>query len=131
MLQLCSIACETIQYAWNLDSSSDFATYMNNYFARMIILAAYCILRIAKSHLNQHFDAHRAEEMFFLAIEISKKRSIENNDLDSINAKMLTQLWGSTKMFVQKDGSNSSLQLHLRGRLVSFVFNLQHHLTAY
>jgi hypothetical protein len=59
------------------------------------------------------------ESMFFEAIRISKKHSIQNNDLDSRNASILTQLWSSGRIFKFKDKSTDGLRLLLRGRLVS------------
>jgi hypothetical protein len=57
--------------------------------------------------------------MFFEFIRMSKKRSIQNNDLDTRTATVLTQLWSSTRVFKFKDGSTDGLRLFLRGRLVS------------
>lgn len=102
---------------------------MDQYSARMLILAAYCILRIFKSHLRERFDLSMAEEMFFKAIAMSKKRSIQNNDLDAINAKMLTQLWSSNTIFSRTDAPTNSLQIDLRGRLVSLSLGNSIYLT--
>ena len=91
---------------------------MPHYFARMITLAAYCILRICKSHLANRFDLEGAGEMVFKAIELSKSRSVENHDLDALNGIMITKLWSSKTMFLDPDGTKTGLQLDLRGRLV-------------
>jgi transcriptional regulatory protein LEU3 len=118
-LKLYILACEAIK-AVSLDSEP----YLNQYVARMITLAAYCIFRVTRSHLSEKVDSIAGEDMFFRVISISRKRSIHNNDLDSINAKMLTQLWSSKKVFTTKNGIMNSLHLNLRERLfMSAVFD--------
>jgi transcriptional regulatory protein LEU3 len=104
---------------------------MTNYFARMLILAAYCILRITRSYLSEKFNFQSGEDMFFKAIAMSKKRSIQNNDLDSLSGTMLTQLWSSNRIFKRQDGTACSLQLSLRVRLVRLKHFSSQWLTFY
>ena len=117
-MQLYAIACEVIKIASNLDSSQDFASHMSHHSARMVMFAAYCILRIFRSHLSQRLDLEHAEEHFFLAISISKKRSVQDNDLDGLNSIMLTKLWSSNNLFCRPNSNSNSLQLDVRRRLV-------------
>jgi hypothetical protein len=119
LLRVYSIACELITIASRLDKSLSFSDYCNQAQARAISLAAVCILRINRSHLRSQINLQNGEDMLFEAIRMSKKRSIQNNDLDAKNATILTQLWSSVKVFKFKDGSVDGLRLLLRGRLVS------------
>lgn len=120
IMQLYIIARDSINCCSRLDGAEDFSTYMSQYFMRMILLAAFCILRINKSAVGDQLPRDEAEEAFFKAVEISKKRSVLDNDLDSRSAKMLTQLWSSERIFRDDSGVRTGLQLDLRGRLVSF-----------
>ena len=118
-LKLYILACESIKAV-----SEGSEPYLTQYFTRMITLAAYCVFRITRSHLSEKVDLLAGEDMFFRAISISRIRSIQNNDLDSINAKMLTQLWSSKKVFMAKNGTIDLLNLKLRERLfMSVVFD--------
>lgn len=83
-----------------------------------------CILRIHRSNMRTQINADFGEEMFFEAIRMSKKRSIQNNDLDARTAVIFTQLWSSTRLFKFRDGEIDGLKLLLRGRLVSFLTRL-------
>lgn len=111
------ISCELIQTAARLDKSQDFALYCSQYQARALACAAVCILRIQRSDLRTQINTDLGEDMYFESIRMAKKRSIQNNDLDSRTATILTQLWSSTRVFKFKDGSTDGLRLFLRGRL--------------
>ncbi|KAL7916132.1 hypothetical protein GGI35DRAFT_21864 [Trichoderma velutinum] len=118
------ISCELIQTAVRLDKSQDFALYCSQSQARAIACAAACILRVQRSDLRTQINTDLGEDMYFESIRMSKKRSIQNNDLDSRIATILTQLWSSTRVFKFKDGSTDGLRLFLRGRLsLSVLFD--------
>lgn len=119
VIQLYLVACDCIRYATRLDAAQDFAQSMNQYFMRMIFLAAFCILRISKSDCVRQITDREAEETYFMAVAISKKRSVEDNDMDAKGAKILTQLWSSETVFRGEGGHRSGLRLDLRERLVS------------
>ncbi len=119
MLEVHSTASDIIESVRELDKAGDLVPHLSHGDARMISRAGFCLLRICHSSLKSHIDLQSTEDKFFFAVSIFKRRSIQNNDLDAVTAKMLTQLWSSTKIFRQEDGSNSSLQVRLRGRLVS------------
>jgi hypothetical protein len=119
-LQLYSVACETIKVASRLDSVQDFASHSSHYFSRMVALSAYVVLRIFKSYLKDRLDLRDAEEHYFAAITLSKKRSLQHNDIDALNATMLTQLWASTHIFRRPNDNTDSLRLDVRRRLVRF-----------
>lgn len=118
-MQLYTIARDSIGVCSKMDDPGDFSRYMSQYLTRIVLLAAFCILRIRKSSLGGLLPRNDAEETFFHAVNIVKKRSVQDNDLDSRSAQMLTQLWSSEKVF--RDGEvRTGLQLDLRGRSVSF-----------
>jgi transcriptional regulatory protein LEU3 len=119
ILQLYFISCSLIRLASQLDKSLEFGNYCTAVQSRAISLAAVCILRVHRSNMRTQINTDDGEEMFFEAIRISKKHSIQNNDLDARRAIILTQLWSSTRVFKFKDGSVDGLRLLLRGRLVS------------
>ncbi|KAI9655544.1 MAG: hypothetical protein M1821_005337 [Bathelium mastoideum] len=124
ILQVFTISCQLIDLYASLDASEDWASYCTHYFARMMLLAAYCILRIHKSELRISIDLRRGETSFFKAINLAKKRSTQSNDLDSRSALILTQLWNSHRAFRRKDGTLNGLHLHLRSRLfMSVIFD--------
>ncbi|KAL9094240.1 MAG: hypothetical protein Q9165_003380 [Trypethelium subeluteriae] len=124
ILQVFAIACRLIDLYASLDASEGFASYSCHYFARMMLLAAYCILRITKSDLRTCIDLQRGEASFFKAVNLAKRRSTQPCDLDSRNALILTQLWTSHRAFRQKDGTLNGLHLHVRSRLsMSVIFD--------
>ncbi|KAF2233648.1 hypothetical protein EV356DRAFT_200261 [Viridothelium virens] len=124
ILQVFAIACRLIDLYASLDASENFASYSCHYFARMMLLAAYCILRITKSDLRNCIDLQRGEASFFRAVNLAKRRSTQPCDLDSRNALILTQLWTSHRAFRQKDGTLNGLHLHVRSRLsMSVIFD--------
>ncbi|KAJ9606359.1 hypothetical protein H2200_009320 [Cladophialophora chaetospira] len=120
-LQIFTIAQQVILQISELDTAHGFVEYLPIYYARMVCLAAYCILRISKSGLREELKLEDPGGVFFKAIEISKRRSVQHGDLDALNSIMLTKLWSSNEIFVQPDGTRNSLHLDLRGRLAMSV----------
>jgi transcriptional regulatory protein LEU3 len=88
---------------------------------RTLTLAACTILRIYRSDLRLRTDLSLGERCYFAAIHILRKRSLQNNDVSSRSAAMLTQLWQSKQIFRRADGTGSSLRVRIRSRGVSFV----------
>ncbi|KIW00368.1 uncharacterized protein PV09_08080 [Verruconis gallopava] len=124
LIRLHAIACGIIEAATELDEKGDSMLFCTHSQARAVVLAGFCILRTHRSHLRDLVDTQRGEEAFFEAIRMSRKRSIQNNDLESRSATILTQLWSSAKLFKFKDGSVDGLRLLLRGRLhMSVLFD--------
>lgn len=124
LVQAYFIACSLLQTASRLDKEEDFANYNTVLQDRAIAFSAMCILRIRKSSLHNQIDLQLGEAMFFEAIRLHRKRSIQNNDLDARSALILTQLWSSTQAFRFKDGSINGLRLLLRGRLVGSLLQI-------
>jgi transcriptional regulatory protein LEU3 len=110
-----------IDRASALDTSQDLALYSVQYIFRMILLAAFSILKITRSDAgghHHHIDIEGGERSYFAAIPFAKKRSLQNGDVDAKCALILTQLWSSKNIFKRKDGTYDSLRLRTRSRLV-------------
>jgi hypothetical protein len=118
LLKCFTISCEVITLATELDEAQDFGTYLPNFYARMITVAAYTILRIHKSSLRDILTTPNTEDSYFSAIDLYHKRSVKPGDLDILNAIMLTKLWSSQKVYVKADGICDSLRLGYRSRMV-------------
>ncbi len=103
----------------DLDAANDFALYSTQWLHRMLCLAAHIIIRITFSEVRTHVDLEHGERAFFKAIKFTRKRSVENNDLDSRAALILTQLWANNSSFRKKDGALIGDRMRLRSRLVS------------
>lgn len=113
------ISCDLIETALKLDKSLDFGSHCSHFQARAVVIAAICILRVCRSSLRAQVDTEVAEEMFLEVVHLSRKLSVDKNDLNAIMATIFTQIWSSTQLFRFKDGSVDGLQLLLRGHLVS------------
>lgn len=118
MIEIYAISCKLIDTASQLQQTSAFAEHCTYGQARMVGLAAVCILRIVRSDLAQQLDVEQGERGYFAAIRFSRSRSVKGSDLDSRNAGILTQLWSCKSLFKFKDGTVDSLRILLRGRLV-------------
>lgn len=113
-----SIAIETLDIVSRLDVMQDFAYYATNFYLRMTLLAAFCIIRIIRSRLREHISLRDAEQSLFKAIAFVKKRSIEPGDLDERYAIILTQLWANSGAVSRKEDSVDGLNLRIRSRSV-------------
>ena len=124
--QVYAIAGDVIECSVMLGrSTKDSSCYLPHYFWRMVLLAAYCILRICKSPLKAKLDMKEAETTFFNAVDILKKHSAQNNDLEAISGVMLTQLWSSQRAFVRNGGEQNGLHLDIKSRLVGLCRQLK------
>lgn len=101
------------------DLANDFILYSTHWLYMMVLIAAKSILRITRSELGAHVDLEHGENAYFKAIKFCRKRSAENNDLDSRGSIILSQLWANDGMFRKSDGTLIGDRLRLRSRLVS------------
>jgi transcriptional regulatory protein LEU3 len=118
MIEIYAISCKLIDTASRLQQTCAFAEHCTYGQARMVGLAAVCILRIVRSDLAQQLDAEQGERGYVEALRFSRSRSVRGSDLDSRNAGILTQLWSCKSLFRFKNGTVDSLRILLRGRLV-------------
>ncbi|KAF4433718.1 nicotinamide mononucleotide permease [Fusarium acutatum] len=87
---------EVLDVVSRLDAMQDFALYASNYYTRMALLAAFCILRIVRSQLKEHIDLRDAQQSLFKAISFVKRRSMQHGDLDERYGMIISQLWSNS-----------------------------------
>lgn len=115
---LFKVCTEIMDLTAKLDATQSFAWYSTHYHMRMILLAAFCILRILRSKLRDVIPVNEAEQSLFKAITFVKSRSTQPTDLDAKYAVILNQLYSSTTAFRRDDGEIDGLHLDIRSRLV-------------
>ena len=119
MLSIYATALDLIHHLGAvLVDDPDSAKYLTRYEWRLVVVAAYTILRIVKSPIKDLLDVQDAERAIFSAIYILKQRSVQTDDLEAINALMLLQLWSSKKVYV-REGKQDGLVVALRHRSAS------------
>ncbi|KAF5574036.1 nicotinamide mononucleotide permease [Fusarium pseudoanthophilum] len=117
-----STATEVLDVVSRLDAMQDFALYASNYYTRMALLAAFCILRIVRSQLKEHIDLRDAQQSLFKAISFVKRRSMQHGDLDERYGTILSQLWSNSDSM--DTTTANGLDLRIRSRLfMSVVFD--------
>ncbi|KAG9242434.1 hypothetical protein BJ878DRAFT_170303 [Calycina marina] len=117
LIMLFSIARSVLDRVSSLDALRDFALYTVQYVFRTVLLAAFSILKISRSHLAPCIDSNGGEKSYFSSIQIAKRRSLQIGDVDSKCCLILTQLWSSKNVFKRRDGTSDGLQLRTRSRL--------------
>lgn len=124
LLELYQHACALIDTFAREDAENDFILYSSQIAYRAIVLSAFIIIRILKSPIRELADFAAGERCLFTAIIQLKKRSLVNNDLDSVNVTILGLLWRSNIAFRNEDGSYDGLRMRSRMRGVCYL-NLQ------
>ncbi|EXM11202.1 hypothetical protein NOF04DRAFT_1555 [Fusarium oxysporum II5] len=114
-----SIATEVLDAVSRLDAMQDFALYASNYYTRMALLAAFCILRLVRSQLKEHIDLRDAQQSLFKAISFVKRRSMQHGDLDERYGTILSQLWSNSDSM--DTTTANGLDLRIRSRLFMSV----------
>lgn len=109
----------------SLDESMQLIQCASDYTGRMIYLAAFVVLRMYRSHLKKDIDLLRGQTAYQAAVGFYRKMSILHDDVFARSTVILTQLWNSTKVFKQADGSFDSFSMLCRSRLtMSSVFDM-------
>ncbi|EXK48048.1 hypothetical protein FOMG_01189 [Fusarium oxysporum f. sp. melonis 26406] len=117
-----SIATEVLNAVPRLYAMQDFALYASNYYTRMALLAAFCILRLVRSQLKEYDDLRDAQQSLFKAISFVKRRSMQDGDLDERYGTILSQLWSNSDSM--DTTTANGLDLRIRSRLfMSVVFD--------
>lgn len=115
---LFNVCTQILDLTARLDAMQSFAWYSTHYHLRMILLAAFCVLRIMRSKLHEIIPINEAEQSLFKAISFVKNRSTQSTDLDAKYAIILKQLYCSTTAFKRENGEIDGLDLKVRSRLV-------------
>lgn len=102
-----------IEAATALTEKSYFSFSMD----RSITLAGFVILKLVRSQLAPHLDLAAGEKAFFQAVQFLQNVSLQPGDIFQRTARIMSDLWGSNKVFRQKNGQIESLGLRLRTRL--------------
>ncbi|KAI1621282.1 hypothetical protein EDD37DRAFT_594367 [Exophiala viscosa] len=124
LAKLYLLACSVIEMALGLDETEDFSSSATAYNQKMLVLASFALLRIARSHLASLLDIERGRQAYFDNILLFRKISVQDSDLSSRTTVILTQLWTSKNAFKKSDGTTDSLLLLCRSRLsMSVVFD--------
>ncbi|PSN66163.1 C6 zinc finger domain-containing protein [Corynespora cassiicola Philippines] len=117
LTRLYSLCVSTAQTAHTMVQQTNFATVCPSFVDRTMTLAGFAILKLCRSPLAQHLDLVAGEQAFFKAVDFMNTVSLQKNDLGARCAGIMSNLWGSTKIFLRKDGRVESLGLRLRTRL--------------
>ena len=115
---LFNVCTDILDLTARLDATQSFAWYSTHYHMRMILLSAFCVLRIMRSKLGEVISVNEAEQSLFKAINFVKSRSTQPTDLDAKYAIILKQLYSSKTAFRGEDGEIDGLHLDIRSRLV-------------
>jgi transcriptional regulatory protein LEU3 len=114
-----SLCVSVIQAAATMQTTQK--TYLpsvsQSFIDRTITLAGFSILRLLRSPLAQHLDTLAGEQAYHQAIQFLKNVSLQLGDIHYRTAYIMSDLWGSEKVFRSKDGRVESLYLRLRTRL--------------
>jgi hypothetical protein len=121
LIEVYQLSCSFVDAVSTGDSVNDFVLYSSQIAYRAIVLSAFVILRVLRSTLRELVDLAAGERRFLSTINILKKRSLTNNDLDAKNATILGILWQSRAAFRQADGSYDGLRVRNRTRGVSLL----------
>jgi transcriptional regulatory protein LEU3 len=118
------MACNLIEIVTYLDEVQQFADYGPMILSRLTNLAAFVILKIGRSHVQDTLDLKRGQSCYFAVIHIHKKMSVQSDDVYSRATLINTQLWTSDKIFRRSDNVVDSLILRCRTRLgMSLVYD--------
>lgn len=121
LIKVYDVAVQAIEHATSLEGLSFVCTF---HFQRMLLLAAFVILKILRSELSSIVDAQIGERAYFKFILFLKEASVLHDDITSRGAGILTQLWASDNIFKRSDGRRDSLSLRIQSRLtMSVVFD--------
>lgn len=111
------MACQVLDQVRDLEFSFGGLLAAPAGVAAVITQASFILLRLLKS--SRSFPAalrDQAQTALFLAINISKRMSNDSSDKPGRCALILSQMWNSSKIFKNPDGSDCN-RLRIRDRL--------------
>lgn len=108
------LACTAIEKAVHLDTTEDLTGSASAYIQRTLVMAALIILRISRSHISPALDPERGRKRYHENILLHRKMSVQEGDLASRTAVILTGRWTSKNAFKKADGTTDSLTLFCR-----------------
>lgn len=133
LVDVYGIALRLIEKFSALNASTNIASHSTFYLYRSLGLAAFVILRLCRSPVELVIDRERGKRCYFIAIQLLRTRIVEEVDLDSKLATILTDLWSSSLVFRTREGVVDSLLVRVKSRLVSprHVFQDDHSKNAH
>ncbi|OJJ67014.1 hypothetical protein ASPBRDRAFT_69469 [Aspergillus brasiliensis CBS 101740] len=95
LLRAYSLSISTINIINHLEVLTDAMAYGPVSYFRIISIAAMFILKLSYSNLGAYLDLDTGKRSFNSAIALTRRISIEDNDLPGRMSKILTQLWSA------------------------------------
>ncbi|KKK20508.1 hypothetical protein ARAM_001107 [Aspergillus rambellii] len=120
LLRAFHTACEVILKLNHLEVSSEAMKYGPVSYFRIISLAAMFIMKLSYSNLGAFVNIESGKCAFNAAISLTRRISIEDNDLPGRMTKILTQLWSAQARISQCDKDPG---LILKNRLSASLVN--------
>jgi transcriptional regulatory protein LEU3 len=118
LVDVYGIAVRMIERFSALNVTTNIAAHSTFYLYRTLGLAAFVILKLYRSPMELVIDRERGERCYFLAVQLLRRRSVQEVDLDSKLATILTELWSSSLVFRTREGLVNSLPVRVKSRLV-------------
>ncbi|PWY90354.1 hypothetical protein BO94DRAFT_555533 [Aspergillus sclerotioniger CBS 115572] len=119
LLRAYTIALETITTMNHLETLTDTMPFGPISYFRALSIAAMFILKLSYSNLGPFLDLETGKRCFNSAIMLTRRISIEDNDLPGRTSKILTQLWSAQARTGQRDkGPGLRLKTRLAASLV-------------
>ncbi|KAI1083699.1 hypothetical protein F5B20DRAFT_528147 [Whalleya microplaca] len=123
-IRLYSAACSLIESIVAYEPRDSFIKVCPIPIERGVQLAAISILKVHRSKLSSFIDSSAGERAYFSAITLSRKASLEDGDLSSRAAIILSQLWASQSIFKCQGREMCRLGTRIRSRMsMSVVFD--------
>lgn len=116
LVPLYGLARSVINNMTFADQQEDYMLHSSHIAYRTLCLASATVFRVLRSDILPQSELYDSEGLYFEAIRLLKKKSLQNDDLEARQTILKTQLWGSTKVFRQPDGTFDSLRVRLRSR---------------
>ncbi|KAF2272499.1 uncharacterized protein EI97DRAFT_426208 [Westerdykella ornata] len=117
LVRLYALCLELAQTVTDLSRTTDLTATCPSFFDRTITLTGFIILKLVRSQLAHHLDLQAGERAYFQCVNFCKAMSLQPNDISVRISAIMTNLWGSTRIFRRRDGRIESLGLRLRTRL--------------
>lgn len=95
LLRAYGMSISTITIINQLEALTDAMAYGPVSYFRIISIAAMFILKLSYSNLGPYLDLETGKRSFNSAIALTRRISIEDNDLPGRMSKILTQLWSA------------------------------------
>ena len=114
-------ACGAIEAADDLDRRNDFAKYAPLYVSYYVQNAAQFLIRLGHCKYSDSLNLVRGKRGIFNAIRLFRGMSLDGSDTHMRSAAVTSQLWSSSKLFLNKKGEVDGLAVRCSGRYAMSV----------